>query len=907
MKAEDIKKGHTYNVRVGKHTVTAVVLEIAVTRPERPLHNYTVRDVHSNKVSIVRSPGNFVEEVVKVPEPEQVVRVVSGVVVGSLSAERTYRVKKVGVKYVILADGKKDHKVLISDVRVVDNSSPISGGSKQRSDPTMTDKDIAKSAATSSSTGTSRGVPRTSVRTAGTVDVEQPSLVPEVDDDPVCPKCSAVPCMCGDSIVYNDYSNGTEGEESSDPTVPTTETDTAPDATTASGSSNGSLGSAGFDLHTRLVLRAANDETDPDQGEAQQELHRLAVSAGHDPRHVDDAPSWEYVVDMIRNPSPFKEERLSPKRPVFDGQEPSHQAQFSDSIADACEYPEHNYVSPGDDEPSRLVTSQPTKRQLAALPSPQKSDRVPLSQRLGLGKTVVDDSPHLIVEARAGSGKTTTIIEGLKLMLGQETTLTPSPQQRAVWDAMLLSKGKAKSFCMVAFNKSIATELQRRVPPGVTASTMHSMGNSAVCKAFGRVKVESGRVSNVVATLLGRDLRDLKKDRFEMVKAVEDLVGMCKMNLVEGDDTEALAQLVSHYEIEVPPKYESEVFALVPQVLEQCKDVNADKMIDFNDMIYLPVVLNLAMQRYDVLLVDESQDLNRCQQALAKMAGRRLILVGDPKQAVYGFAGADSESMARMYNELVPIIKEGDRGCTHLPLTVTRRCGREIVKEANKIVPDLEAFGTNPEGKVSRAPYTDKASKLTLEEKKLNPPDDYTKLVQDGDFVLCRVNAPLVSQCFRFLKMGRKAVIQGRDIGKGLVKLIDNFKAVDVPDLVRQLSDWHNAERTKENAKRFPSEGKLINLSDKYECLVTFTEGVQTVEDVRKKIESVFSDDGTTGVRFSSVHRAKGLEANRVFLLQPEGAKMPHPLAKSKWQKEQEMNCLYIAITRAKEELIHVS
>jgi ATP-dependent exoDNAse (exonuclease V) beta subunit len=62
-------------------------------------------------------------------------------------------------------------------------------------------------------------------------------------------------------------------------------------------------------------------------------------------------------------------------------------------------------------------------------------------------------------------------------------------------------------------------------------------------------------------------------------------------------------------------------------------------------MIYLPVALDLPMPKYDLLLIDEAQDLSKCQQALAKKAGRRLVFVGDPKQALYGFCGADSKSL----------------------------------------------------------------------------------------------------------------------------------------------------------------------------------------------------------------------------------------------------------------------
>lgn len=792
-----------------------------------------------------------------------------------------------------------------------------------------------------------------------------------------------------------------------------------------------------------------------------------------------------------------------------------------------------------------------------------------LAEKLRAAAPKATTEPHVIVVARAGTGKTTTLVEGLKRVKGIESKLIPSPQQAAVWEAMEQSKGKVRTICFAAFNKSIATELQSRVPAGCDAMTMHSMGLKAVTAAFGRVKIESYRVSNLISEILERDIRELRKNSMILLKATEDLVGLCKMNLTDADDREELDKLASHYQVDLNGSRDK-VFDLVPRVLEACKDPKRDGMIDFDDMIWLPVVLGLPVFRYDLLLVDEAQDLNRCQQALAKAAGKRLILCGDPCQppgtmvtlagtpgnrwqegtpgkripieelkegdmlvgyspkdgrnysnrvvngisvnpfsgelieveteegvktrytpqhhcyasfgslrdcyavylmkrglqfrigscqlnykasgnglvhrlrteggdaswileihatkrearlremelsyeygipqivfangnegyilddegvsrfwdfvgnnakkgmdvlkrfklewsrpvavagqqwqqsfkrpaifaaanlvtgmevrteegrwvrikvkrvpysgpvyslsvshdqlymadgivthncqAIYGFAGADAESMSRMAREL----EATTVGCVTLPLTVTRRCGKAIVEEAKRIVPNFEAFETNGEGKVSRAVFSAKGTTA----------ETYHKLVNDGDMVLCRVNAPLVSECFRFLKAGRKAIIRGRDIGQGLISTVKKMKADNVADLIGKLSDWLHSEVTKENAKRNPSESKIIGLQDRFDCLTCFAESATTVDGVIAKIESVFSDTNGSGIVLSSVHKAKGLEADRVFLLQPEKATIPHPMARTKWQVEQEWNLLYVATTRAKNELVYVS
>ena len=512
----------------------------------------------------------------------------------------------------------------------------------------------------------------------------------------------------------------------------------------------------------------------------------------------------------------------------------------------------------------------------------------------------VDDSPHLIVEARAGTGKTTTLIEGLKRIKGVPTPgFVPSPQQQAVFEAMEMSRGKVNTICFVAFNKSIAAELKSRVPAGCDASTMHGMGFKSVTrnvKLNNSSAVNQDRVQNVIAEILGKDIRELRRAEGTMVSATQRLVSLCKMNLSDASEESILA-LAAHYEVELNGDRDK-VLALVPQVLERCKDVARDGYIDFDDMIWLPVVLDLPVYRYDLLLVDEAQDLNRCQQALAKKAGKRLILCGDPRQAIYGFAGADADSIPRMAKELA----ENGRGCVTLSLTVTRRCGKAIVAEAKMIVKDFDAFETNPDGKIATASYpTDRSGRE-------RPGPNYLEGVKDGDMVLCRVNAPLVSQCFRLLKSGRRANIQGRDIGQGLVNLVKKLGKGSVQELVSKIDDWAAKETSAENAKRFPSDARLIAIQDKTSCLQCFTEGCSTVDEVVRKIESVFTDDkGKPGVLLSSIHRAKGLEAHRVYLLEPEGSGVPHPMAKTPWQVGQEWNLRYVAITRAIEELTFVS
>ena len=527
----------------------------------------------------------------------------------------------------------------------------------------------------------------------------------------------------------------------------------------------------------------------------------------------------------------------------------------------------------------------------------------------------VSTAPHVIVKALAGTGKTTTLVEGLKELkedwactacagsgipskndvaqgydycsicdgAGETPRLTPSPQQQAVWDAILQSQNDANTICFVAFNKSIASELQARVPAGCEAMTMHSLGLKAVTNAYGKLKISGYRVQDMISKYLKRDIKDIRKKNATALRATQRLVSLCKLTLTK-PTIQNLDAIASHHDIDLNGSRDT-IFDMVPTILEWCKNPTEDRQIDFDDMIWLPVINELSMTKYDLLLGDESQDFNRCQQELFKKSGTRYVLVGDENQAIYGWAGADSDSIGRFEEELL----DTEVGVEVYPLTQTRRCGQAIVKEAQQFVPGFEAHESNLEGSITSQPLS-----------------NYRKFAEGNDMVLSRVNAPLVRECFRFIKDGKKANIRGRDIGQGLISTIKKLKSENIEQLSADLSNWIDKETTKENAKKNPNENKLIALEDRYECLCQFIDDSGSIEEVINKIETLFSDKDVPGILLSSIHKAKGLEASRVFFLRTKEAPVPHPMAKTNSAKAQENNLVYVAVTRAINELIYV-
>lgn len=555
-------------------------------------------------------------------------------------------------------------------------------------------------------------------------------------------------------------------------------------------------------------------------------------------------------------------------------------------------------------------------------------------------------APHVIVESLAGTGKTTTLIEGLRKLFGDFVRVTPSVQQDVVWNA-LLAGGRPRFSCFCAFSRIIADELKERIPKnrGCQARTLHSLGLFAVRKTFhlGEEPVNDDRVANIIEDLVGVDLHIYLRDKRVQFNAVKSLAGLCKQNLtldldvLQGGeyDTSGLDGLVDHYGVELPGIMKDEVYELLVRVLARCLDVGKDQYVDHDDMVWLPVILNLPVFKNDLLLVDEAQDLNRCQQQLAMMLGRRLILCGDPHQSIFAFAGADTESLERMTQKLAgdhwcghttdPLSHMWDSygccqlcnmtkermkgpGCVKLALTVTRRCGKAIVREAQQYVPEFEAHPDNSEGRVTEALYPiqtgyDAYGKRTTYE--VPTEKSYVPLVNEGDMVLCRANAPLVRECFRFLKIGKRASIQGRkEVGPQLEALIDRIGATSVSDLVRGLQEREMEERRVEMAKRLPNERRLEYIGDKFSCVQLFCTQASTIEGIKLKIRQLFTDDPhAPGIRLSSIHKAKGLEAKQVFYLRGFGP--PRDRLKA-WEVSQEDNLAYVAITRAIDSLVYV-
>lgn len=492
-------------------------------------------------------------------------------------------------------------------------------------------------------------------------------------------------------------------------------------------------------------------------------------------------------------------------------------------------------------------------------PSPAGGDQfVPSVYQQAIFDWMKTGEGNLIVEAVAGSGKTRTIVEALKF--------TDSSQLVA----------------FVAFNSHIAKELKSRAPSHVYTATLHSLGFSAIRAAFGKVEVDEYKLDKILDEFIPRPDRYAPQEEKSENKlkrgVISKLVSMAKATLVDATNESAVMDMCDRYGIDLNG-YQKEFVALLPDVLNRC--MARTQVIDFDDMVWLPVVLNLDCTKYDWLFVDECQDLNKTQIALVLLSialAGRVVCVGDRRQSLYGFRGADTEAVENIIAAL---------NAKTMPLSICYRCPSSHLDMAREIVPQIEARPNAPEGNVQ-----------TITEANL------LGLVKLGDMVICRINAPLVPVAFELIRRGIKAVVRGRDIGKNLAQLSDNLGGETMEEFYAHLGDYSSKEMQRLEYRN-ALDSQVQSLTDKVNTLYAVAQEVDQPSQIGRKIESIFSDD-VEGIVLSSVHRAKGLEANRVFILRPELMPMVRENQQA-WEKVQELNCKYVALTRSKSELYLVN
>ena len=457
---------------------------------------------------------------------------------------------------------------------------------------------------------------------------------------------------------------------------------------------------------------------------------------------------------------------------------------------------------------------------------------------------------NAIAAAVAGSGKTTTLVQAESLVSG--------------------------SALFLAFGKEIAEEMKRR---GVEAKTFHSLVYRAVTQFLGVKTVQMDKLDNLIKANFKND------ERWIYGAFCKKLVGLARQQgvgyLCENTTRfwEDLADL-HNIELESDDGKYWRAIELSQKLLELS---NQTKSADFDDLLYFAVIYNLRLPQYDFIFVDEAQDTNAIQRELIKKLmhpNSRLLAVGDKAQAIYGFRGADSNSLSLIEKEF---------NCITLPLDVSYRCPRSVVEYANQWVPEIKHAPAAIEGVVSH-----------LNEWELSR-------FQPADLIICRTTKPLISMAFKLISQRIPAYVMGREIGQGMKSLINKIikrnKVKNLAELRAGLNQWKDEEVAALSLSNKPEKIEVV--IDKVQAIEGVIEGLESTDaqgltDLEAAIDYLFLEK-SNAVILCTIHKSKGLEAGRVYWLNRNAC--PSKWAKKDWQVQQEYNLCYVATTRAQKEL----
>lgn len=482
-------------------------------------------------------------------------------------------------------------------------------------------------------------------------------------------------------------------------------------------------------------------------------------------------------------------------------------------------------------------------------------------------KEIEEGNGSLIIEACAGGAKTTSILESMNY----------------------IKAGKRAIF--VAFNKSIADELANKVPSNTTASTLHGVGYQAM-RSLGWFKVNGSKTRNILMDMVDMENQEQKAWMYENLSDICRCISMAKGSLSPLREYELKELAIDRLMMDDSFYLSQYLYPTYLKSMEFQAGVKGKCVIDFDDMLRIPLlqVPSENFPKYDFVFVDEAQDLNEIQRLICEkllLPGGRLVAVGDRKQAIYGFRGADYTSLDAIASKFQ---------CKSLPLDVSYRCSLSVVEEAQSLYEDIHPREGAPVGSIS-----------------ILPESSLYKEIRGGDMILCRINAPLISQAMYCLQEGKPVCVLGNDLpamldkhAKACVKWGKKSYNSMTDSLHSNLVETYFLAKINETESKY----KIAYLEDMRDTFLSLLPpGFTTVDNFKKRVESLFTaelpKDREKYIIFCSIHKSKGLEAERVFILHPEN--MPHKMAVTQDELIQEKNLHYVAITRAKIDLVYTT
>jgi DNA helicase II / ATP-dependent DNA helicase PcrA len=492
---------------------------------------------------------------------------------------------------------------------------------------------------------------------------------------------------------------------------------------------------------------------------------------------------------------------------------------------------------------------------------------------------VTNLNTFIIVKALAGTGKTFIIVLIVKPL--SET---------------------GGSIGFFSFNKSVAIDIGERVGSSAKAVTVNAHSFRALNRTGRKFSINGKNPEKWiwdamdyiphVGRMNAREQSEVMADK----KVIKDLINFTRLTLTDHTDLKAIEEMAINRGIDLREFADQNILAASQILTAHLKEVSAEGgTIDFNDQLWLAIMLNVKFEQFDHVIVDEGQDTTALAREVYERTvapGGRLITVGDEKQAIYGFMGADNNSL-RLLGEKF--------NCVEFKLTENFRCAKSVIREAQKLVPEIRYHKNAPEGLVA---YCNQ--------------NYFIKNVRLGDLVMGRRNAPLVPICIALLKEEKPAYIEGRNIGEEIINIVKNStKLMERHNIV--FEDALTAFAVKEEERMVKRKYKATSIElfgDKVEVIRHYLtkENIDDPELVILKIEDIFKDvreykNGrmitNPGIVLSSIHKQKGAESERVWIVDINKIRIWKE-GMTEDELEQEANLEYVAKTRAKMEMYYI-
>lgn len=496
---------------------------------------------------------------------------------------------------------------------------------------------------------------------------------------------------------------------------------------------------------------------------------------------------------------------------------------------------------------------------------------------------------NILIQAVAGSGKTTTLLG-------------------------LIERTKGKTLYL-AFNKSIQLETEQKfIDKGLEkrgkAMTLHSLGLMAIRESGVKFVIKNSKFYHLWKEMEKRHQPMINKAIKEIQKkGVERAAEALYMTMKDMNDFSRLFLTDTYSEI-INILLEMDKFPVdnntVKKLWMEFLQVRASSytqpkvMIDFVDMLYIPVKFNLIIPiKPKYLMIDECQDLNLVQHKfIDNLVSQgdvvKWIAVGDRNQSIYGFTGAYPESFDKFLTK---------DNVIEMPLDINYRCARSIVSSANEVYDVMKAHKTDLGSVIIKDLGKIDSLSITPEQDQFLTSLFGDKSKYKDTMVICRNKRPLFNLYFTLLERDIPAKMMGEDILAAVVRMVKPYLDVKLSVIVDILQDElrefeEKANSNEEKAKLFYMKENYANFYIVYNKLCSPNhKGSDLIESFEKLFE-----DRENAITLCSIHKSKGLESKRVIVLNE--SLIPSPFAKKPSQIIQETNLKYVARSRAQEELI---